>query len=386
MEDINPFEAIFSLGESDKSAWLQSVSPPIYQTTNFSYPTVEELRKAFSNERQISIYTRGNNPTVRLVEQKLAAIQSTEDALLFGSGSAAIAAGVMTLVGAGDHVVCVRDCYSWTKTLLDPLLAKFGVSHTMVDGTDTAAIIAAFRPETKLLILESPNSFLFDIQDLEAAIGAAKSRGISVLADNSYGTPLNRKPAEFGADLIAHSATKFIGGHSDAVAGLLCGSRELLDRVFAGPYMTLGAALSPMNAWLLLRGLRTMPVRMEQSARTCQSVVSFLKKQPWVERVIWPHDLEHPQHSLHIKQCGPDISMFSIVLKSDDEQALESFFNHLKVFQMAASWGGYESLILPALIFNDPAKPKGLARVYVGLESSEMLIRDLERAGEAFVS
>jgi len=371
---------LYLLGEEDKSLWQGAIAPPISQTTNFAFKTVGDYRDAMAREKDISLYTRGHNPTVRLAEQKLAALQGTEDALLFGSGSAAIAAGVMTLVGAGDHVICVSSAYSWTQKLLNPLLARFGVSHSLVDGKSLEAIHAAARPETRLLILESPNSFLFELQAVRSAIQWAHGRGIKVLADNSYGTPLNRHAAECGADLIAHSATKFIGGHSDAVAGLLCGSRALLTEVFKGAYMTLGAALAPMNAWLLLRGMRTLPVRMAHSATTCRAVVDFLKQQAWTERVSWPFDTDYPQRKMAEEQFTTEVSMFSVVVKYERESQLEAFCDALNVMQIAASWGGYESLIVPAVAFDNPQWPRGLMRVYIGLESSDMLIADMAQA------
>jgi len=371
---------LYLMGEEGKSTMHGAVVSPVFQTTNFAFPTVSDYRKAMANEKDTSLYTRGNNPTVRLVEKKLAALQGTEDALLFGSGSAAIAAGVITLVSSGDHVICVRSAYSWTLKLLNPLLDRFDVSHTTVDGRSLDHIISARTASTRLLILESPNSFLFEMQDLKAAIYWAKSQGIKVLVDNSYGTPLNRYSAICGADLIAHSATKFIGGHSDVVAGLLCGSNALMAEVFKGAYMTLGAALAPMNAWLLMRGMRTMPLRMAHSARTCHEVVDFLKKQSWVERVSWPFDQDYPQRDLAREQFNTEVSMFSVVVKYQVEKQLEDFCDSMRVLQIAASWGGYESLIVPAVAFDNPLWPRGLMRVYIGLESPELLIDDLKQA------
>ncbi|HEY0178312.1 MAG TPA: aminotransferase class I/II-fold pyridoxal phosphate-dependent enzyme, partial [Dokdonella sp.] len=244
------------LGEQ-RERYFGAVAPPIVQSSIFAFPTVAAMREGFGDELGRHVYTRGNNPTVEILRAKIAALEGAEDCLMFGRGAAAIAAGVVACVSGGDHVVCVAKPYSWTRALLRDLLARFGVATSFVDGTDTANFEAALTARTLLVVLESPNSMTYEQQDLAAVAAFARARGIRTLCDNSYATPLNQSPLALGIDLVAHSATKYLNGHSDVVAGALCGSAELIRGVFRGPYMTFGAILAPHYAWLMIRGLRT---------------------------------------------------------------------------------------------------------------------------------
>ena len=184
--------------------------------------------------------------------------------MAFASGSAAISAAILANVSSGDHIICVKNPYSWTSKLLVNFLERFGVSHTLVDGTVAEAFEYAYQPNTKLIFLESPNSWTFEMQDIEPIAAFAKEMGLLTIMDNSYATPINLNPADYGIDIIVHSSSKYIGGHSDAISGLLCGSKEMVEKIFKSEFMTLGAVISPFNAWLLLRGLRTLPLRMKQ--------------------------------------------------------------------------------------------------------------------------
>ncbi|HPF69006.1 MAG TPA: aminotransferase class I/II-fold pyridoxal phosphate-dependent enzyme, partial [Flavobacteriales bacterium] len=253
------------LGE-DRDALMHAVVPPVFQSGNFSYPTVAAMRETVQQEFDRPLYTRGYNPTVAMLRKKVAALEGAEDALVFSSGSAAIAAAVIAFVQAGDHVVCVRKPYSWTRKLLDELLVRFGVEATYVDGTDAENYRRACRDNTRLFILESPNSLTFELQDLSAVAAIAKEQGVLTLCDNSFNSPLFQRPIEHGIDLVAHSATKYLNGHSDVVAGVLAGSQAHIRQVMAKEFMTLGAAPSPHDAWLLMRGLRTLGLRMHRSA------------------------------------------------------------------------------------------------------------------------
>ena len=282
------------LGE-DREAGYNAVVPPIAQSGNFTYPTVEALRNAMRNEFDVPLYTRGVNPTVAIVRKKLAALEHAEDALLFSSGSAAIAAGVMSFVKAGDHIVCVKKPYSWTTKLLSELLVRFNVSTTYVDGTDAENFRKAITPETRLFILESPNSIIFELQDLSAVAAIAKAHGILTLCDNSYNSPLFQNPIDLGIDLVAHSGTKYLNGHSDVVCGVLAGSKEHIRQVMAKEFMTLGAAPSPHDAWLLMRGLRTLELRVHRSADSAERVANFLDVHPKVSKVNWPFLKSFPQ-------------------------------------------------------------------------------------------
>jgi len=369
---------LYQLGE--ETVPENAVSPPIYQTSNFFFRTIADFRKAIADERHHPIYSRGGNPTVRLLEKKLAALQGTEDAICFGSGSAAIAAAVLSCVKSGDHIIAVQHLYSWTYRLLSETLERFGVTFALVDGTDVRAFENAVTKNTRVLIVESPTSLNFLLQDLETLIDRAKIHGLTVVCDNSFGSPLNRKPVELGADLICHSATKFIGGHSDVVAGVVCGAGEHISRIFYGEYMTFGATLQAGEAWLLIRSLRTLPQRMEATARSAAKVVSFLKSHPAVNQVNWIFDPEHPEKDLVRKQFDYPIPMFSFRLQTLDERLLIRFCESLSLIRLAVSWGGYESLLLPALVFSRGAHPVNHFRMYVGLEDADALIHDLDES------
>ncbi|MFZ1665760.1 MAG: aminotransferase class I/II-fold pyridoxal phosphate-dependent enzyme [Flavobacteriales bacterium] len=372
------------LGE-DREAGYNAVVPPIAQSGNFSYPTVEALRNAMRNEFDVPLYTRGVNPTVAIVRKKLAALEHAEDALLFSSGSAAIAAGVMSFVKAGDHIVCVKKPYSWTTKLLSELLVRFNVSTTYVDGTDAENFRRAITPETRLFILESPNSITFELQDLQAVAAIAKAHGILTLCDNSYNSPLFQNPIDLGIDLVAHSGTKYLNGHSDVVCGVLAGSKEHIRQVMSKEFMTLGAAPSPHDAWLLMRGLRTLELRVHRSADSAERVANFLEAHPKISHVNWPFLKSFPQEPLARKQMKRCAGLMSIRLKAADMAGVERFCNGLKRFLLAVSWGGYESLQFPTAAVIGPDMPKGelpwdLVRIYVGLEDPEPLIADLEQA------
>lgn len=372
---------LYQLGEEEKP--YRAISPPLVRSTNFLFRTIQEYREAILNEKDLSIYSRGNNPTVRLLERKLAALQGTEDALVFGSGSAAIAAAVLSKVKAGDHVLTVSSLYSWSHKLLFQWLARFGVTATTVQGSDVSDFAAHLQNNTTVLLLESPNSQLFALQDVKALTEWAHHNGLAVVLDNSYGTVLNRKPAEFGVDLICHSATKFTSGHSDVVAGLVCGSAADIRSIFNGEYMTLGAILSPDNAWMLLRSLRTLPMRLNHANSSCEKVIAFLKEEQRISQVLWPFDPQHPQNTLAQAQLDVKVPMFSFQLNTHDATRIERFCESLRIIQIAVSWGSYESLLMPMIAFPEGTNPKNQMRLSVGFEDPQSLIADISQALDA---
>ncbi|MBK8613493.1 MAG: aminotransferase class I/II-fold pyridoxal phosphate-dependent enzyme [Flavobacteriales bacterium] len=372
------------LGE-DREQGYNAVVPPIVQSGNFTYATMAEMRNTVQHELDRPLYTRGYNPTVAMVRKKIAALEHAEDALMFSSGSAAIAAAVLSFVKTGDHIVCVNKPYSWTKKLLVELLARFGVDHTFVDGTDAENFRKAIRPNTTFIITESPNSLTFELQDLKAVAGIAKEHGIITLCDNSYNSPLFQNPIDLGIHMAAHSATKYLNGHSDVVAGVLAGSAVHMRQVMSRELMTLGAAPSPHDAWLLMRGLRTLELRVNRSADSAEVVSRFLEAHPKVKRVLWPGLESHPQHALAKEQMKRVAGLMTIELDAPDEAAVERFCDNLPSFLMAVSWGGYESLQWPVCALKGPNGyytdlPFSMVRLYVGLEDPQLLIRDLQNA------
>jgi cystathionine beta-lyase/cystathionine gamma-synthase len=368
--------------ESELSA--PSVAPPIYQTSNYYFRTVDEFRQAISSERDHWIYSRGNNPTINLLCRKMAALEDAEEALVFASGMAAISSAILAMVKSGDHVICVQHPYSWTDTLMNRnILPKFGVQVTMVDGSATADIEKEIKPNTSVIYLESPNSWTFEVQNLDEISALARKHGIITIIDNSYSTPLFQQPIKHGIDLVVHTASKYLGGHSDVVAGVCCGSKELIDRIFHNEFLTLGGILSPMNAWLLLRGLRTLHLRMEHVSRTTAHIVDFLQKSDKIKKIYYPFLAENPQFQTVQSQMAKGSGLFSVELVTDEISAIEKFCNSLTYWRMAVSWGGFESLIIPSCTFVRPglysSLPANMIRFSVGLESAGSLIDDIEK-------
>jgi len=382
-DSLNISYIINILGENENEG-INPVAPPIYQTSNFYFKTVAQFREAISNEKENLIYSRGNNPTINLLCRKLAALEGAEQALVFGSGMAAISSAILSNVKTGDHIVCVQNPYSWTNTLLNTnILPKFGVGVTMVDGCSTESIISAVKPETTVIYLESPNSWIFEIQDLKAISKFARQHGIITVIDNSYCTPLYQQPIKLGIDLVVHTASKYLGGHSDVVAGVCCGSEKLIAKLFANEFLTLGGILAPFSAWLILRGLRTLPVRMEHVSRVTQQILAYLKTQPKVTRIYYPLLPENEQFNLASQQITKGSGLFTIEVDSTPD-AIEAFCNSLAYWRMAVSWGGFESLVIPSCTFVRPglysALPPTLIRFSVGLEDAETLIGDIDKS------
>lgn len=372
------------LGE-ERQEYYGAVAPPLFQTSNFCFPDVNTMRERLKREMETPFYTRGYNPTVASLRKKIAALEGAEDALVFSSGSGAIAATVMSVVKSGDHAVCVQKPYSWTNTLLSKYLSKYGVEHTFVDGSDMGAVKKAVKPNTRMIYLESPNSLTFEMQDIRAITEFARTKNITTLIDNSYSTPLNQSPLTFGADLVLHSASKYLNGHSDVVAGVVCGKKEKILQIMGEEYMTLGACISPHDAWLIMRGLRTLELRVNRSSESAQKVVEFLETHPKIDKVYYPFAKDNPQLSLAKKQMCKGGGLLSIRFKTEDVSQVEIFCDALERFLLATSWGGYESLVFPMCVlsasrsFTNPL-PQNLVRLYIGIEDADTLVADLEQA------
>ncbi|HLP51432.1 MAG TPA: aminotransferase class I/II-fold pyridoxal phosphate-dependent enzyme [Chitinophagales bacterium] len=375
------------LGE-ERDNYFGAVAPPIIQSSNFYFKDVASLRKAFLDEKNISIYTRGNNPTVEILRKKIAALAGAEDALVFSSGVAAISAAVLSNVNAGDHAICVKKPYGWTHRLFTKFLPRFGVNATMVDGSDVSHFERAILPTTKVIFLESPNTFTFELQDLKAIVKLAKANSIVTIIDNSYSTSLGQRCSEMGIDIEVHSASKYYGGHSDVVAGYLIANKQMTAKVFANELLNLGGIISPNDAWLLIRSLRTLPLRLERTRNTTKKVVEWMEQHPQVEKVVYPFAKSFPQYDLALKQMKYGGSLFTAMIKAKDVSEVETFCNSLKKFLMAVSWGGHESLIMPACSFpvqqhyEESVYPFNLIRFYIGLEDFESLTEDLQQAFE----
>lgn len=373
------------LGEH-REKYFNAMSPPIIQTSNFVFPGVDDFRNAILDELNSHIYTKGNNPTVEILRKKLAALEGTDDALMFASGTAAISMTIMSCVGQGDHVICVRHPYSWTATVLSRYLVRFGVTYDFVDGSDLKAIQALIRPNTKLLFLESPNTFTYELQDIPACVALAKKNGILTAIDNSHASPIFQQPARMGVDIVIHSVTKYINGHSDVVAGVVCSSHEIIKKMFIDEYMVLGGILSPQDASLIIRGLRTLPIRMQRVQESTRTIVKALKGHKSIKRILYPFDPDFPQYELARKQMSGCGGLFTVEFDLPDIDSLLSVIAKVKRWKIAVSWGGHEALMLPmAALYNLPGRdnphiPWSYVRFYVGLEEPEYLLEDLLEA------
>jgi cystathionine beta-lyase/cystathionine gamma-synthase len=375
------------LGE-ERENYFNAISPPIAQTSNFAFKTVADLTKAFEDEMGGYLYSRGLNPTVEILRKKLAALDGAEDCLVFNSGAAAIFAGVLANVKAGDHIVSVKAPYTWAQRMFDVVLPRFGVTTTYINGTRIENWEAATKPNTALYYLESPNSWDFALQPLKEVATLARSKKITTFIDNSYCSPLYQKPIEMGIDMAMQTATKYIGGHSDTLGGVLSGSHSMMKKIFDSEYLNIGSGIQPFNAWLLIRGLRTLPVRIDRITKTSLEVLKFLKTHPRIESVIFPLDESFPQYQLAKQQMTGACGLMTMVLKTNKRTEIVKFCESLQRIMMAVSWGGHESLVIPKcsgipISDFDPSNPEHrYIRLYVGLEEAGYLINDLGQALE----
>jgi cystathionine beta-lyase len=376
------FETVCAHYAEDAERHFGAAAPPIYQTSTFLYPdaaTFEQRRKPGGGRHE---YTRGSNPTSQILEAKLARMERAEWADCFSSGMAAITAAINACVAADTHVVAVAHCYGPTRRYLDHL-KRLSVETTFVAGVDPDDFLAAIRPNTCLIYLESPTSGRFEVPEIEPITRAARARGITTLFDNSWATPYFQNPLEMGVDLVLHSATKFLNGHSDVVAGVAAGRERKLRENFLREIELAGGILDPHAAWLLLRGLRTLPLRMERHHENGLAAARMLAEHPKVAYVLHPGLESHPQHATTRKQLRGYSGLFSFALREQSPDAMRSFLNRLKLFKIGVSWGGYESLAIGGTLFNVSGdRPERLIRLHVGLESKEDLLADLKQALE----
>ncbi len=365
------------------------IAAPIHQTAPFRARSDDEFADMSATARHPRYYTRDGNPTFTRVEAIIAALEGTEAALLTASGMSAISTTALALLAQGDHVIAQKTHYMGTSQLLDTLLPRFGVSVTLVDQTSPQAFASALTPATKLILVESPANPLLTLTDLAAIAALAHARGIITMCDNTIASPINQAPVRSGIDLVIHSATKFLGGHHDLTAGVIAGPRALVEKIWACAVM-LGPVPDPFAAWLLLRGLRTLPLRIARQNQTALLVARFLEQHPAIARVNYPGLESHPQHSLARQQMpGGSGGLLSFELRGGFEAA-RAFINAMQLAVRAVSFGGFESLATqPAAMWAgsigaekaaEAGIPLGLIRYSVGLEHADDLIEDLRQA------
>ncbi|MGA9392981.1 MAG: aminotransferase class I/II-fold pyridoxal phosphate-dependent enzyme [Candidatus Sulfotelmatobacter sp.] len=364
------------------------LATPIYQTSTFEVTDNDEQLQATHTDH---FYTRYGNPTNTVAEKTIAALEGVEAALTFASGMGAITTALMALLKSGDHVVAQRDIYGGVNKFLSQWLPKMGIETTFVDTTDYEQHARAIRPTTKLLYLESPTNPTLRVVDLKKVAELAKQHKLLSLIDSTFGTPINQHPAEYGIDLIIHSGTKYLAGHTDLICGVVAGNRDLIERIWE-TRTTLGNCMDPHASWMLVRGLKTLAVRVARQNQNAQRVAEFLAQQASVRRVHYPFLKSHPEFAVAREQMSGGGGMVSFEIEGTGDDACK-VSEAMRLFTLAPSLGGVESLVsIPVLTSHamipaaDRAKmgvTEQMIRLSVGIENADDLIADLEHALQA---
>lgn len=376
----------------DSSKHHDSLATPLYQTSTFSFATAEEGENRFAGNTDGNIYSRLGNPTVRVLEERMAEIEYGEGALAFGSGMASVSAILIYLTKANDHVLCSRGIYGCTFGLLEIMEEKYGITHDLVSMTTEEEIEAAIKPETVCIYVETPINPTMELVNLEAVIKVAKKHGLRVVVDNTFCSPYLQNPLKMGADFVLHSATKYLNGHGDVIGGILVGKDgEEMQHLRMTVQKDVGGIMSPFDAWLLLRGLKTLHVRMDRHISNAEKVLFFLQQQPGVSKIFYPTDASHPQYELAQKQMKKGGGLISFELEGGKKEA-QKFMNALGLIKIAVSLGDAETLIqhpasmthavVPETVRESMGITDSLLRLSIGLESSDDIIADLAEAFE----
>jgi len=375
-------------GAADLEKKNGPVGTPIYQTSTFEVTDNDEQQRVTTTDRY---YTRWGNPTNTVAEQTVAAIEGVEAALTFASGMGAITTTILALLKAGDHIVAQRDVYGGVTKFFSEWLPRVGIETTFVDTNDYEQQARAIRANTRVLYLESPTNPSLRVVDLKRAAGLARERGLISMIDSTFATPINQHPAEYGIDLVMHSGTKYLSGHADLTCGVVAGSQELMNRIWE-TRTTLGNCMDPHAAWMMIRGLKTLAVRVERQNENALRVAEFLEQHGKVRRVHYPFLKSHPQYAIAREQMsgGGGVVTFEVEGAGEDARRVSEA---MRLFTLATSLGSVESLVsIPvltshAMISAEQRREMGvneqMVRLSVGIESGDDLIADLERALEA---
>lgn len=365
-----------------------SLATPLYQTSTFVFDSAEQGGRRFAGDEQGFIYSRLGNPTTRQLEQRVAAMEGMDDAAATATGMAAVSAALLANLQMGDHLIASKALYGCSFALINHQLAKFGIEVSFVDMTDHSAVEGALRDNTKLIFLETPINPNLVVIDLEFIGNFAKQHGLISVVDNTFLTPVLQQPAKFGIDIVLHSATKYLNGHGDVVAGIVCGSFEMIENIKMTVLKDIGGTISPHDAWLITRGLKTLPVRMERHCNNAQQIAEFLEAQPQVKSVFYPGLKSHQGHKFIGNQMRHAGGVIAFELQGTIEDG-KRFINQMKLFSIAVSLGDCESLIQhPASMTHSPYEPEErlaagisdtLIRISVGLEHADDLIEDLRQ-------
>jgi len=368
-----------------------SVVTPIYETSTFAFPSTKVLLDIMHRKRKGNIYSRWWNPTNQAAENKIADLESAEAALLFSSGMAAISSMILSVVKAGDHVVSIRDVYGATFEFMSEFLPRINVGTTFVDANHPEEIKSALRENTKLVYLETPTNPTLKIVDIQATRRQLTGYDVKIAVDSTFATPYNQQPLQLGADIVVHSATKYLGGHADITAGVVVSNQETISQVYETRKL-LGGTLDPHAAWLLLRGLKTFELRMIRHNENGLRVAEFLSKHSKVKQVFYPGLPSHPNHEVAKSQMRGFSGMVSFLPRGDDKYA-SRIIDRLKMIKIAPSLGGVDSLATQPWTLSHFYVPKNerlkagvldeLIRLSIGIENAEDIIADLDQALKA---
>ena len=369
------------LGE-DRAETPRAIAPPVYRSSLFSFPDSKSLGEVLRGEKDGYVYTRVANPTIDVLEKKVAALEESAEAIAFSSGMAAVSAVLFSFLRAGDHLVLSASAYGPTLSMARDMIEPLGVEVSLVDPSELVALEDHLRENTRLVYLESPASLTFELTDLGAVAEVARAHSIPTVVDNSWATPIYQKPARLGIDLSLHSGTKYLSGHSDLLLGMVAGSGELIERVRKTAVL-LGGCVSPDDALLAVRGPRTLSLRMQRHQDNGLFLSHKLMDHPRVLEVLHPANPFFPGHGIYRSHFSGASGLFSFLLDGEPER----FCDALELFLLGVSWGGFESLALPSSVLPEVAKGKGvrldlprnLVRLSVGLEDPEDLWEDLQR-------
>lgn len=321
-----------------------SLVPPLYQTSTFTFASAEQGEKRFAGIEDGFIYSRLGNPTVKILQDRVAALEKGEAALAFASGMAAVSAVLVALTKTGDHILCSKGVYGCTFGLLELLKEKYDIDHdfSLMDSIET--LEKEILPTTTCIYIETPINPTMKLVDLEMVARIAKEKGIPVVVDNTFCSPYLQTPITHGCDVVIHSATKYICGHGDVIAGLVIGKKDFIQQVSFTTQKDIGGIISPFDAWLLLRGLKTLPVRMDRHVENAKHLFDFMKNHPKIEAVYYPGDPEHADYSIMEKQMKLPGGLIAFSIKGTKETA-QRFMNELKLIKIAVSLGDAETLI-----------------------------------------
>ncbi|MHA6260683.1 methionine gamma-lyase [Sporosarcina sp. CAU 1771] len=376
-------------GYNDKEHF-GSLAVPLYQTATYSFETAEQGENRFAGVEEGNIYSRLGNPTVRVLEERMTALENGAGALAFGSGMAAVSSILVHLTKTGDHILCSKGIYGCTFGLLGIMKNKYNITHDLVPMRTEEEIERAIKPETVCIYVETPINPTMELVDLFAVVNVAKRHGLRVVVDNTFSSPYLQNPLDIGADFVLHSATKYINGHGDVIAGLLVGNdKEEIETIRMTIQKDYGGIMSPFDAWLLIRGLKTLSVRMERHTSNAEKIISYLKSQKLVEEIYYPFDVDNPQIEIAKRQMKAGGGLISFTIKGGKEIA-QRFLNNLGLIKIAVSLGDAETLIQHPATMTHSGVPEqerltmgitdSLLRLSVGLEYAEDLIADLDVA------